>query len=178
MKERILAKQCDEGDFGPDEEGLAFFKKMTRLGKSMICPDFAEANFQLQGKDGDEVVKYIQFEVQKCATPPDQEDTCGTPEEIESWLSSSSIETWSIQKKVDMSKYSSEPTYRVMKIMDKRLLGIDFIDATSLSLRQVVADSEVSWFALGYGPPSYSTTFYNGDTLLSLPINRKNGTDT
>lgn len=77
-----------------------------------------------------------------------------------------------------MSKYSSEPTYHVMKIMDKRLLGIDYIDATSLSLRQVVAASEVSWFALGYGPPSYETTFYNGDTLLSLPKNRKNGTDT
>jgi len=83
-----------------------------------------------------------------------------------------------MQKKVDMSKYSSEPTYRILKIMDKRLLGIDYIDVTTLTLRQVITQSEVSWFAIGYGPPSYSTTFYNGDSLLSLPRNRKNGTDT
>ena len=67
--------------------------------------------------------------------PDDEEETCFSTEKIDSWLKSSSIETWSMQKKVDMSKYSSEPVYKVMKIMDKRLLGIDYIDATSLSLR-------------------------------------------
>lgn len=69
------------------------------------------------------------------ASGPDGE--CAESEAIDNWLQSSSIETWSIQKKVDMSKYDSEPTYRIMKIMDKRLLGINYIDATSLTLRQV-----------------------------------------
>ena len=112
---------------------------MTRLGKSMICPDFKEMNFQLNGKDGDEKVKYIQFEVQKCITPPEgptsPEEECRDHEEINNWLKSSSIETWSIQKKVDMSKYNSEPTYRIMKIMDKRLLNVNYIDGTQISIK-------------------------------------------
>lgn len=152
---------------------------MTRLGKSMICPDHNLIDYELIGQDGEEVVKYIQFEVKKCTKGPDDDPSkCHSEKEIEEWLQASSIETWSLQKKVDMSKYTSEPVYRVMKIMDKRLLGIDYIDASSLSLRQVVAESEVSWFALGYGDPSYSTSFYNSDSLLSLPRNRKVGTDT
>ena len=39
VKQRILAKQCEEVDFGTDEASKAFFAKMTNLGKSMICPD-------------------------------------------------------------------------------------------------------------------------------------------
>ena len=59
VKTRIPAKQCEEVDIGVDMESKAFFEKMTNLGKSMICPDQADTNFQLEGQDGDTKVKYI-----------------------------------------------------------------------------------------------------------------------
>ena len=59
MTKNILAKQCEESDFGDDDESKAFYAKMMNLGKSVICPDTSETNFQLLGKDGDIKSKYI-----------------------------------------------------------------------------------------------------------------------
>lgn len=104
----------------------------------------------------------------------EEHETCHEPKEIDEWLKASSIETWIIQKKVDMNKYFEEPTYRVMKIMDKRLLGIDFVDATVMELEQVEVGSEISWFAI-YGDPTFQATYYNVHRILAVPENHKLG---
>ena len=79
----------------------------------------------------------MEFEIRKCNPEKNPKDFCHKEEEIENWLSHSSIETWYIQKQVDMNKYHQEPTYLSVYHTDKRLLNVDHVQQTVMKLDQV-----------------------------------------
>ena len=67
----------------------------------MFCPDEEDSqlkmgDFIFQNQDGDRQVSYIEFEIRKCNPERNPEGFCHAEEEIESWLSHSTIDTWYI----------------------------------------------------------------------------------
>lgn len=58
-----------------------------------------------------------------------------------------------------MNKYDEEPTYMNLRILDKRLLYKEYVDATVLSLDQVNTTSMNSWVEF-FGVPTYDVGYY------------------
>ena len=65
----------------------------------------------MQGTLGDMYVRYMSFEVKRCVNTTENGNWCHPDWEIDEFLEKSSIEIWTIQTKVDMSKYDEPPLY-------------------------------------------------------------------
>ena len=81
----------------------------------------------LQNKLGDSVTQYLTFEITRCVNSTENNNQCHEDEEIDEYLNKASIELWTIEKRVDMSKYDKAPIYQVMQVHEKKLLSDRFI---------------------------------------------------
>ena len=98
----------------------------TWNGFSLYCPDYKEIDFKLQNTLGDSFTKYVSFEIRRCVNTTENNNWCHEDEEIDEYLAKTSIEIWTIQTKVDMSKYDEPPLYRIMTLENKKLLNREY----------------------------------------------------
>lgn len=69
------------------------------------------------------ITKYMSFEVRRCVNSAENNFSCHSDEEIDEYLKKTSVELWTIQRKVDFSKYDEEPLYYQMTLEAKQLLN-------------------------------------------------------
>lgn len=99
-KNSTRARQCKLEDFGDGKESLGYFESWT--GFSLLCPDVDNHDFILQNTLGSMISKYLSFEVRRCVNTTENGNWCHSPQEIDDYLSKSSVEFWTIQTHVDM----------------------------------------------------------------------------
>lgn len=102
---------------------------------------------------------YLTFEVNRCTNTSENKNWCHPDYEIDEYLAKASIETWTIEKRVDMNKYYEEPSYCIMELHDKKLLNQKYLQSTDIKLVQSNIDSINGWFNVD-GTPTYSLTYY------------------
>ena len=88
----------------------------------------------LENKLGDSVTQYLTFEIRRCVNSTENNNWCHEEEEIDLYLSKASIELWTIEKRVDMSKYDEAPLYKAMQVHEKKLLSDSNIKITAILL--------------------------------------------
>ena len=58
------AKQCTVADFGDEQDKIDIFESWA--GFSLLCPNLEEYDFKLQNTLGNNITKYMSFEVRRC----------------------------------------------------------------------------------------------------------------
>lgn len=119
----------------------------------------------LQNKLGDTITKYLTFEIRRCVNTTENNNWCHEDEEIDVYLRKASIELWTIEKRVDMSKYFQMPLYMIMQVHEKKLLSDANIQESAILLDKVNVDSINSWFNVD-GDPTYSDQYYNIGSIV------------
>ena len=97
-------KQCEEADFGHDEQSKEFFshwKKDDGSVKPIFCPDFNKTDLLLFNEFLTDKSKSIVFDLSKCDRDS-QPNYCAAEEEISSMLDSMAVQLYTLESYVDL----------------------------------------------------------------------------
>lgn len=160
-REQYSPKHCSAEDLGPD--GEYYMKEWA--GFSLLCPDISKKDYKLQNTLGNSYTKYLTFEIRRCVNSTENNNWCHPDEKIDAYLSTGSIELWTIQTKVDFNKYSEAPLYGFLQLQDKKMLDQNYLQIINILADTVIVESINSWFYVS-GDPTYSNEYLNADKFV------------
>ena len=133
IKKRYEARNCTPEEFGSKPWEKAFYDSWD--GFSIICPDIPEGeHFKLEGDNNKMHGQYYEFTMDRCTDDPEKPNKpkCKKPEEINNFIETFQIQAWQIYYKIDFSKMTDHPTFKVMEIISQQYLKKDMITAQKL----------------------------------------------
>ena len=123
---------------------------------------------EYQGAQGAMVAKSLTFSVEKCQNSTKSNIKCATPEKIEEYIKDITVDYWSIENMIDLSKFRNKHILRDQRILQQHNLGHDQIPQDTIMLEKVHYHIWESFF--GSKQPTYEGQFYKVMNIINRPI--------
>lgn len=102
------SRRCQPEDFGSLKQSKDLYELWQEHQYDIFCPDLQSRDIALYNQDGENVVKSMVIEVERCQSALNEPGFCKSEEEIDLFISDLKIKVYVLQKSYNLRKLEGE----------------------------------------------------------------------